>query len=296
MILLLYIVKWDSLKQELKKWIFSCIVLVIGYAPWLSILLNQLNYVHNGYWIRPIDFNQFIRLLSCFSTFTNDNYFIGLSIIFLIAVLSISLLKIRYSDEIEIRYVLMGLLVFISTLFLGTAISFLFKPILIYRYLIPAAGVFWFSVSILIGKLENKKVSAVLLVVMLLLGIFGVVGSISNFQNDYRTGIQNQNCLNEINNNNSTIICIGSGEVIQFGTYLNTSHVYMFNMTRTYGVEKRDLKKLFDIKYTTNLNKTVNDNKDTNIYVFMGSWNECELINGSKLFYKIGGNNVYKYN
>ena len=291
-----YLTKWNCLKYEFKKWIFSCIVLILGYAPWLSILFNQLNHVHNGYWITQIDFDKFIQCISCFSTTTSNNYIIILSLIFLIVVLSISIVKIINDESIENVYTLMGLLVFISTLFLGIIISYIFKPILIYKYLLPSTAVFWFAVSILIGKLENKKVFTVILAVIFILGIFGIFGSISNFQEDYQTGIQNQNCLNEINNNNSTIICIGPGVVIQWGTYLNNSNVYMFNMNEAYGVSKKDLKKVFDIEFTSNLNKTVNENKDTEIYVIMGDCNECELINGSNPIYKIARNSIYRYN
>lgn len=162
--------------------------------------------------------------------------------------------------------------------------------------MLPACAVFWFATSILIGKIKNDKIFSILLILILVIGAFGIISSVNTVQSAYDTGIQNQNVLDGINNKNTTVICIGPGEVILFGTYLNESNMYMDNKS-SYGIDENDLNILFNITYSSNLNKTINENKENNIILMKGEWIDSDLITSDdQPFYNIAGNQFYNYN
>ena len=185
---------------------------------------------------------------------------------------------------------------FVTTVLLSLIISLLFKPILLERYLMPACGVFWFATSILIGKLENKKLFSILLVIIFIIGLFGISGIISSTQDNSYIGVQNQDILDEINNSNSTVICIGDGSIIRFGTYLNESKVIVSQKSKLFDVDHKYWDKIFDIKFSNDLNKTINENNNTKIYVITGSYVKNDLINNSEPYYSIARNNFYEIN
>lgn len=288
-ILLIYFI--FNNKSEIKKWLISAVCIIIGYCPWLFVLFNQLNKVHENYWIPQITPEYLLQGFTYFYS-TNASYTL-LALIFLIFSFAVFILEYSNKDKMENEYILLGMSLFILTIIVGVILSLLFKPILRVRYLMPAVGVFWFSISILIGKLENNKLLIVSLVFFLILGALGSYSLIGLNNDLYQTGISNQNVFDEMNDN-STVICIGAGETLQFGTYLNESKVYM-DTKSVYGVGGKDVKKLFDIKYTSNINKTIDKHSDGNIYIIIGSWRESDLINDTNLIHSIGENNFYKY-
>lgn len=155
-IVLLYFIYDDNFtKEDIKKWLVSAFVLIIGYLPWAYILLNQVIKVTQHFWIPPIDFNVFLKLLSCYANSTSEIFTIT-SIIFIIALLIIAILNIKQNNDPENNYILIGMLVFLFSVILGVIVSILSQPILLERYLLPACAVFWFATSILIGKLKRK--------------------------------------------------------------------------------------------------------------------------------------------
>lgn len=281
-------------RSEIKKWIVSVICLIIGYCPWLFILLNQLKSVHNSYWIPQINLNYIIECISYYAYPNTELTYMAIAFIFLVFVFLTYVSDYKNYDKIENNYLLMGILLFIMTIIVSTGISLTFKPILIARYLLPAVAVFWLAVSILLGRTKNNKLLIISLFLIMLLGIscaFGIMDAANSYQ---KIGKDNQNFLNEVNQDNATIICIGKGEVIQFGTLLNNSDVYM-DVHQAYGVKDADLKTLFNITYSSDLNRTIDMNGNKDIYIIKGDWRESDLIDKNNLLYKIGVNEFYRY-
>lgn len=178
-------------KSEIKKWIISVVFIIIGYLPWLLVLLNQLNQVHESFWVPQINLNY---LIICFNYFYNANPpYSSLAIIFLIFSFIILILEYSNKDKFENNYILIGMSLFILTIIAGVLLSVLFKPILRARYLMPAAGVFWLSISILIGKIKNNKLLLISLVLFIIIGVFSSYSLIDLNNGLYQTGVSNQN-------------------------------------------------------------------------------------------------------
>ena len=89
----------------------------------------------------------------------------------------------------------------VLTLIIGSVIlPLLFAPITV-RYLLPTYAVFFMAISILTGKIENKKLFIILLILITVIGCinFITVNNIAN--NKYKEGIHEQNTLDKIGNN-----------------------------------------------------------------------------------------------
>lgn len=279
-------------KLEIKKWLGSVAFLIVGYIPWMLILFNQLKWVHNNFWIPEVNLDYIIQCISYYATLNLYDLIFVIACVFLIFSFIIFISDRLNRENVENNYLLIGMSLFLLTIFLGVIISFLFKPILRARYLLPAIAVFWFAVSVLVGKLKNNKLIVVSLVLILILGISGISVGFNSVSGYYNQGISNQNFLDEIDNN-STIICANPGVVIQFGTYFNNSDVYI-KSHEVYGVTDNDLNTLFNIKYTSDINKTIEKSKDKSVYFVIGNWIDNELVDNIEPAYNIDNNNFYK--
>ncbi len=280
--------------SEIKKWFLWAIVMILAYVPWIFALLNQLNRVHGNFWIPQINMEYLLQCFSYYMTISTNNLIMALALIFLVLIF-IAFFYCYKKDKIKDKYILIGLLIFVLTIVLGVILSFTFKPILRVRYLIPAAAVFWLAVSILLGKMDNNKFMVILMSFILIMGAYGVYDTAYHFQSYYNNGIQNQEILDSMDNSNSIILCVGPGEVIQFATYFNESSIFMDEKT-PYSASEKSLNEVFNIKYYSDYGKLIEDNKDKDIYVIMGSWNDCEYVDENDKFYNIAENIFYKYN
>lgn len=183
-------------KGTWKKSIISMACMVVGYLPWLFILLDSFRNVSQDYWIKNIDVKGYI------------GYVFGADIwgYMLMCVLVISVLGFYFTrggifdhengknvfDSINIKWGIgTGLrkkdkqLVFIclaasfGTLFVGILVSLIFRPIYMDRYIFPAICLVATALAISYVKTYNNRILIVLL--LLLMGISGV----NSFRNIY---------------------------------------------------------------------------------------------------------------
>ena len=67
-------------------------------------------------------------------------------------------------------YAFLGLCVLAGTALFGIAVSFLMRPVFIYRYMLPAAGCFWFCFSYFLSRQKKALVLVPSLLVLLFVG------------------------------------------------------------------------------------------------------------------------------
>lgn len=286
-LLLLFFIYKDI--NKLKKWILSVIIVFVGYLPWLTIFLNQLGNTVKSFWIPPINFNEFLNCIFSFATM-NSNYIIYfISSIFLILIIITFILK-EMDNKCLFKYIIAGIMVFLLTIIFGILFSVMVKPILLVRYLLPAVSVFWLSIAIYLGKIENKRLLTIFVLIIVVMGIFNFYDTLEKQNESIEDGIKDQNFLNSINNENTAIVSISPGEVIQFGTLLKESKQYR-SLNNAYGLSDDDLNDL-SINYISNMTKL--KSKNDNIYLIKGSWKKSNLTNNSEDVYQIGANHFYK--
>ena len=212
-------------KSEIKNWVISTVFGIVCFAPWLLFLYKQIKSVKGDYWIEPISVNDFLQFFASIFTETEEFYInLILAIVFLVLFIFIVLEYKKSQENSDI--VLLGSLVFIGTILFGVALSFLFRPIFIVRYITPAMGVMWLCISIFISKFDLKKVIIPVVVVLLVFSAFNLTHQIDDISQNHETLVENEAFLKSINNNNSVIIIEGMVKYVHFYNQLNDSIVY----------------------------------------------------------------------
>lgn len=168
-------------KQMAKPFLISGIVCVAGYLPWLlSVVTAQVGRVKENYWIQPVSLR---TLGGCVKFLFQPSFNSGslntvLAVVFFLVYAGLflgMLIHYRKKEEQEKKqsifaagclFVLGGLVLF------GFLASLLIKPVFVYRYMLPAMGVFWLSFAILAASLKNKK--RLLIPLLLLTAVTGI--------------------------------------------------------------------------------------------------------------------------
>lgn len=259
-------------KTQLREFLFSVILGIVLYLPWLSILFTQLAKVHNGYWIPQPTFS---TILTCFSFFIHATENVVFCSIMTLIFIGFLILAYKTKDE----DVLSGFYVYIGVILLATIISLTFKPILRVRYLLPASGILWLSISILVSRIDSKKLLTLLIIFILALAGFSLV-KIHQSNNDlYDEGVNQAEFFNNLSGDNDSIKIISSPlGLIYFIDDLNDSNVYVDNYSEFYGVNASHFHNIFEFKQMPkeDLDKLIEDSGDKDIYI-IDAWKDYKL-------------------
>lgn len=149
------------------------------------------------------------------------------------------------------------------------------------RYLVPVMGIFWLSASIVVGKIENKKVLMVAIILIMVL----VGASLSITNNDVNSRLEfdkeKTQFLDSINNNTSVIVYnTDYGYRILHTDLNNTSKQYTVSDTYFYDN---------DVEICKDFDKILKDNPDKKVYLV--NWKNAEKNNKYEKNYNL--TNVY---
>ena len=197
----------EGRKKEIKSLFISGICCGAGYLPWLiGAFTVQISQVKENYWIQPLTWRSLggcVKFIFQFAFSGQTVSMIAGGVLF--AVYGEMLLlflagerktsqadgetgklqtgketeKGRKADERELPgrkkvFFLFGCLgVPAGIVFFGFLASILIRPVFVYRYMLPALGVFWLAFAIVLGEAKEKKlffIPAVLFVIVT--GIF----------------------------------------------------------------------------------------------------------------------------
>lgn len=178
------------LKQRIKPFLLSGSVCAVGYLPWMvAVVSSQVKNVKENYWIMPLS----IRTLGgcvkfLFRPVLGTEILSNAAAVFLFLLYGIVLILYLFScirqgnseDRRKVCFcigcvgVLAGIIVF------GFAASALVRPIFVYRYMLPAVGVFWLAFSIMFSEMQRvvfekaRPGRIVAIVIVLLVFVTGI--------------------------------------------------------------------------------------------------------------------------
>ena len=245
---------------KVKQWIYSVISLAILYLPWLLVLLRQLNTQNHTTYPGSMGSADIFNYLIFYSIKSTDLTvgWLAIKILALAFVVLIVFIIFKKRTEDERLFELSGIFLFYGTIAIGVIIlSISFKPLQA-RYLVPVSAIFWLAASIVIGKIENSKILAVLLVCVLVLSAGSVFLTSSDITDRISDDSQRSAFLDSINNNETVVI-------------YNTNFGYMFvhddlNNTKEYSLSDTYF---FDekVKISKDINMIIKKNPDKDIYL-----------------------------
>ncbi len=134
----------------------------VSYIPWIGAVASQVSAVKENYWIQPVGFHSLLSAAKHLfeGYFQNENVAmaVGAVIILMIVALFVSTLirTIREKDRNDI-FTLCAFMVLPLLVLAGLVASALIRPVFVNRYMIPAYGCFWLSVSIM-ASAEIRRV------------------------------------------------------------------------------------------------------------------------------------------
>ncbi len=158
---------------DLKSWSLCVIFSIIGYIPWLFALISQISAIKDNYWILPLTWRSIggcVKfLMKPASGWDKINVAFAVILFFIYAGLMISYAfdirkkkRVNADEEdnaaqiatffytISACFVLCGLVLF------GFIASIIIRPVFVYRYMIPAAGCFWFCFALCLDRFTER--------------------------------------------------------------------------------------------------------------------------------------------
>ena len=274
-ILFIWLMKYR--KEDIKIWLISVFACVLSYAPWVPSLINQLVQVHKGYWIEDLTLNKVIVFLGYYAH-GFEGALALLSIFVLAVILIIYMKEFKGFEKCDNFIILSGFGVYFGTILLGVTISFLFRPIIDDRYLMPAAVLLWLAVSIILSKIQNRKRFIISMALISILLISGIANTISVYDDNYQSGTAQEKILDNIaQDNNSMLIVATKNDVMYYLHYSDRIDMYCVNTSEVFGVDTDHLHDLFDFKSIneSQIDELIANNTDKNVYVIY--WNEVSI-------------------
>lgn len=181
--LLLHICRQKKAKRLWKPYLCSAAVCAGGYLPWLVLVVTkQVGQIKGNYWIQPVSLR---TLGGCVKfifqpSFGNETVSLVLAAVFFAVYLLLlsgcgaafiravgkkkndspegnkKFQKENFKKE-EFLFAAGCICVLAGLVLFGMLASVAIQPVFVYRYMLPAMGVFWLAFAIMTGRLLQKK-------------------------------------------------------------------------------------------------------------------------------------------
>ncbi|HOV28337.1 MAG TPA: glycosyltransferase family 39 protein [Pseudobacteroides sp.] len=158
-------------RDVFEPFIVTAIISVILYLPWVFYLTDQVSKVSKEFWIPPV------TLTTIWSTLIypygskfmpSVTYASILAFIFMVIIVW-GFIRAGVKRYKEGKMAVFGVLVFVLTLACGVAASFIIRPVLVERYIVPVVGIM--LVAAAYGISLFKKKSAIIVACLVIMGI-----------------------------------------------------------------------------------------------------------------------------
>ena len=186
-----------SQHRLIRPTIITCIATVVGYLPWLAILLSTFKRTAVGWWL-----NGMPKLMDALRNTFDDTWL--LCIFFLVVIIyalyQLRVVSVTYDKEHvrelknvfqmkvhlgtkmqvsqELIWVLAGVAAFVGTAAVGIGVSHLVRPLFIVRYCYPASMAAYMVMGYCISKLNFRRFWATLLcITVFTLHMPGLIGT-----------------------------------------------------------------------------------------------------------------------
>ena len=178
-------------KSSFKKVLYTYLFTIIGYTPWLVVLLKTMKKTSEGFWMTDIP-----SFKDCLLSF-----FAGRLQIILIFVLVIctavvllfdtEILKFENDDNNKKKlsfslkrmtlsflswWIIAGYIALFATILFGLGVSYIIRPMFLIKYAYPSTILVWLILGVCISKLKfSRVIAAVLLLAILATGLLSYV-------------------------------------------------------------------------------------------------------------------------
>ena len=257
-------------KDKIKYLAISMIAGIVLYAPWIPTLVKLLQSMNP---LGDLTTDSIIQSFAHFA-YSGDTLFSMITLIILAIVL---LIYLKEKDENR-TLVLYGIAAYFATVLVIILISIIIKPIMVTKGLVVASAILWLAISIMVGKMQNKRMLLISLSFVVLLLISGIGSMVVANGDAYQNGLAHTEALDQIiEDNNSTIIITNPGLAMYLLDFADQSDIYCINQDYIYGENMNRIHEIFNFK---NIDKdeianfsTNNSNKN----IYLVSWGNPDV-------------------
>lgn len=137
----------------LKKWLIAGVLVFIGYIPWLFVFFRQTQEVFADYWITDITLDT-IKYYFWYIYSVYVPYLLKLIYALLLILFFYNMLKGKKTKKFQAGgYLLLPFIV----IFCGVVISKMFRPVFMFRYILPGLGVMAVGEILILKDLQGKS-------------------------------------------------------------------------------------------------------------------------------------------
>lgn len=145
---------------RIRAWFIGVFISILAYLPWLFALYRQMSAIRENYWILPLTWRSFGGCVKYIflSAFVGGLPGVLLAVLFfcIYGVLFLHLLIRAFKrHDLFSGYAVLGVFALVGLILFGFTASFLFRPVFVYRYMMPALGCFWFSFVLGLDRIEK---------------------------------------------------------------------------------------------------------------------------------------------
>jgi len=211
--------------------IICAVFSVILYIPWLPSLLKQIRSVNSNYWIQPLTLRSIagcVKFITLPSAPFAGACLLAAGLVIAVVGLIFAINIIRLRDRELAAVIITGLVPVGVIVASGFLLSVLGTPIFVYRYMIPALGLFWLMVAVLINRLINKNFLWLIIIIPFMYnGILSMRGFYLEEHKKVLFMEDTKKALDEIEAD-AVIICNFDHVASVMGYYLDND-IYLYN-------------------------------------------------------------------
>lgn len=134
-----------SERGQIWKYVVAAVVTIVGFLPWLIVLIKQLQAVSNSFWMTGFMYGAHDCLLL---------------LLVIVLLLFYVLFREKRIDKDDI-FAYIGVALPFGIFVVGMTLSVIMRPVFISRYVIPGLGCLWIGLSYLLGKTGTRAVKTV---------------------------------------------------------------------------------------------------------------------------------------
>ncbi len=255
-LLLLYEILTEH-KDKLRQLGKSILAIIVLYAPWGIVFIHQIQTQAS----EPQEGFQLVNAIHYITAFAikSQNFEFEMIIFKLIALIFLILiLALIYKNRD--KFPATGIFLMYATIIIGIiSLMSSFTNTMRIRYLVPVFGIFWLSASIVIGKIKDRKILVIALLLVLILAGASIAITHDDIDSRMKFNEKKDNFLNSINNNDSVIVYnTDYGYKILHNDLNNTSKQYTLSGKYFYSD---------DVEISKDFNKILKDNPNKKVYL-----------------------------
>lgn len=200
-------------KKYRRGTVIAYIATILGYLPWLVILVNSFGRTASNWWLASIP-----KVSDCYTFLLDYKWLAACSLVcfLLFAVYQANFLNISVSKEkkwedcvdinvnlshkigfnSELYWIISGVISVCGTAAVGLILSYAIRPLFITRYLFPVSAVLYLIIGICASKMKLRKLWCVVLVVAILWN--NVPSYAQCYQTDYQLNSETEKFLDAV--------------------------------------------------------------------------------------------------